>query len=73
VSAEFHQALTEVGFTIPAGGATYWVGEATQTRDYKDLRSSRDVVVQWTGMLASNTAHLATLLKRRNYPGRKPD
>jgi hypothetical protein len=73
VSAEFHQALTEVGFTIPAGGATYWVGEAMQTRDYKDLGSSPDVVVQWTRMLASNTAHLARLLQRENYPGRKPN
>lgn len=73
VSAEFQQALTEVGFTIPAGGTTYWVGEAMQSIDYKDLKKSPDVVADWTRMLASNTAHLARLLKGENYPGRKSD
>src|SRR3954471_7527015 len=28
VAAEVCQALAEVGFTIPTGGVTYWVGEA---------------------------------------------
>lgn len=70
VAAEFQQALTEVGFTIPAGGATYWVGEAMQSRDYKDLAEKPKVVTEWTKMLASNTAHLARLLKQENYPGR---
>jgi multimeric flavodoxin WrbA len=70
VAAEFQQALTEVGFTIPAGGATYWVGEAMQSRDYKDLAEKPKVVTEWTKMLASNTAHLARLLQQENYPGR---
>jgi multimeric flavodoxin WrbA len=70
VGAEFQQALTEVGFTIPAGGVTYWVGEAMHGTDYKDLQSPPDVVTNWTKMLASNTAHLAKLLKKENYPGR---
>jgi multimeric flavodoxin WrbA len=70
VGAEFQQALTEVGFTIPAGGVTYWVGEAMRGTDYKDLKSPPDVVTNWTKMLASNTAHLARLLKKENYPGR---
>jgi multimeric flavodoxin WrbA len=69
VAAEFQQALSEVGFTIPAGGATYWVGEAMQTTDYKDLDRPPKVVADWTKMLASNTAHLARLLKREGYPG----
>lgn len=69
VSAEIAQALFEVGFTIPAGGATYWVGEALQTTDYKDLDETPQAVAQWTKMLASNTAHLARLLKSSNYPG----
>jgi hypothetical protein len=38
--------------------------------DYKDLKSPPDVVTNWTKMLASNTAHLARLLKKENYPGR---
>jgi multimeric flavodoxin WrbA len=71
VAAEFQQALTEVGFTIPAGGATYWVGEAMQQRDYKDLKEKPEVVTEWTKMLASNTAHLARLLKESAYPGRE--
>lgn len=70
VAAEFQQALTEVGFTIPAGGATYWVGEAMQKTDYKDLKQKPEVVTEWTRMLAANAAHLARLLKRENYPGR---
>lgn len=37
VSAEMFQALADVGFTIPAGGPTYWVGDAMASRDYKDL------------------------------------
>ena len=73
VAAEFQQALTEVGFTIPAGGATYWVGEAMQSTDYKDLKERSKVVTEWTKMLASNTAHLANLLRQKNYPGRKPN
>lgn len=70
VAAEFQQALTEVGFTIPAGGATYWVGEAMHGTDYKDLDAPPRVVAEWTKMLASNTAHLARLLKQQGYPGR---
>jgi multimeric flavodoxin WrbA len=71
VAAEFQQALTEVGFTIPAGGATYWVGEAMQPKDYRDLAEKPKVVTEWTKMLASNTAHLARLLKEDSYPGRR--
>jgi multimeric flavodoxin WrbA len=71
VAAEFQQALTEVGFTIPAGGATYWVGEAMQGTDYKDLEKKPEVVTEWTKMLASNAAHLAKLLQQSAYPGRK--
>jgi multimeric flavodoxin WrbA len=73
VSAEVNQALGEVGFTIPSGGATYWVGEAMGSTDYKDLKTTPKAVAQWTPVLASNTAHLAKLLKASGYPGRKPD
>jgi multimeric flavodoxin WrbA len=68
-SAEIAQALFEVGFTIPAGGATYWVGEAMQPKDYKDLPKPPKTTAEWTKMLASNAAHLARLLKSSNYPG----
>jgi hypothetical protein len=69
VIAELTQALTEVGFTVPAGAGTYWVGEALGEVDYKDLGATPKAVAEWTAMLASNTAHLATLLKNAPYPG----
>jgi multimeric flavodoxin WrbA len=68
-AAELFQALTEVGFTIPAGGVTYWVGEAMGEKEYKDFESAPKAVAEWTPMLASNAAHLARLLKEKSYPG----
>ena len=70
-AAEILSALLEVGFTVPSGGPTYWVGEAMGSKDYKDFKEAPAVVTKWTAMLASNTAHLARLLKAANYPGLK--
>jgi multimeric flavodoxin WrbA len=67
--AEIFQALSDVGFTIPAGAGTYWVGEAMGRVDYKDLKAPYDKTVQTTRMLASNAAHLARLLAGARYPG----
>jgi len=69
VAAEVNQALSEVGFTIPAGGVTYWVGEAMSSKEYKEFKKPPKAVAGWTPMLASNTAHLARLLKKSRYPG----
>ncbi len=66
--AEVYQALNDVGFTIPAGAGTYWVGEAMGSTDYKDLKAPYDKTVQTTKMLAANAAHLAALLKESRYP-----
>jgi multimeric flavodoxin WrbA len=63
------QALNDVGFTIPAGAGAYWVGEAMGSTNYVDLKSVPEPVQQTLDMLASNTAHLARLLKRQSYPG----
>jgi multimeric flavodoxin WrbA len=71
VAAEVCQALTEVGFTVPSGGVTYWVGEAMGDKNYIDLKTTPKAVAQWTPVLASNAAHLAKLLKKTGYPGRK--
>lgn len=71
VAAEVCQALTEVGFTIPSGGVTYWVGEAMTSKNYIDLTETPKAVAEWTPVLASNSAHLAKLLKASTYPGRK--
>jgi multimeric flavodoxin WrbA len=69
VSAEVLQALFEVGFTIPAGGSTYWVGEAMGSKEYKDFKQPPKRIADWNKMLASNAVHLARLLKSAQYPG----
>lgn len=68
VSAEVYQALSDVGFTIPANGVTYWVGEAMQSTDYQDLDPEPEKTAATTATLASNAAHLAALLKAAPYP-----
>ena len=67
-SAELYQVLTDVGFTIPAGGPTYWTGEAMGSVDYKDLKETPVKTALTTRLAAANTAHLARLLKRDQYP-----
>lgn len=69
VAAEISAAMTEVGFTIPAGAATYWVGEALGSTDYKDLNETPQKIAEWTQMLVSNTYHLARAIRAQPYPG----
>ena len=73
VTASLFQALNDEGWTIPAGGACYWVGEAMQQKDFKDLGEIPEAVAQTARMLASNAAHLARLLKERPYPGEEAE
>ncbi|KRF49228.1 flavodoxin [Terrabacter sp. Soil811] len=68
ISAVAFQSLNDVGFTIPAGGVTYWNGEAMHGTDYKDLESTPDTVASTTRTLAANAAHLARLLGTAGYP-----
>ncbi len=68
ISADLFQALNDVGFTIPAGGVTYWNDEAMGSRDYKDLDETPDSTASTTKTLAANAAHLARLLKSNSYP-----
>lgn len=68
ITADVFQALNDVGFTIPAGGATYWNGEAMQGTDYKDLAETPEAVASTTRSLAANAAHLARQLKATPYP-----
>jgi multimeric flavodoxin WrbA len=68
VVAEIFQALNDVGFTVPASAATYWVGEAMGGVDYKDLDPKPAKVLDQNAMVARNAAHLARLLKRAGYP-----
>jgi multimeric flavodoxin WrbA len=68
VSAELFQALNDVGFTIPANGVTYWVGEAMHGTDYKDLDERPEATQGTNATAARHAAHLARLLKADAYP-----
>lgn len=68
VTAEVAQALNDVGFTLPASASTYWVGEAMQAVDYKDLTTTPEKTAQTTHTLAANATHLAGLLSASPYP-----
>ncbi|MFI5734868.1 flavodoxin family protein [Kribbella sp. NPDC051587] len=68
VCAEVFQALNDVGFTVPAAGATYWVGEAMGSVDYNDAGPKPDTTGTTTKTAAANAAHLARLLRADAYP-----
>ena len=68
-TSQLFQTLNDVGWTIPATAACYWVGEAMGSVDFKDLPKIPDKVEETAKMVASNAAHLAGLLKGSNYPG----
>jgi multimeric flavodoxin WrbA len=68
-SAQIFQALNDVGWTIPAVAACYWVGEAMGSTDFKDLAETPEMVTKTANMVASNAVHLADLLKKEGYPG----
>lgn len=72
VTAELYQALADVGFTIPAGGSTYWVGEAMRKTDYQDLSTTPSNIAAATETAAANAVHLARLLQAQPYPPAKP-
>jgi multimeric flavodoxin WrbA len=68
VAAEVFQALNDVGFTVPAAGSTYWVGEAMQKTDYKDVGPRPETTGAATKTMAAHLAHVARLLQERPYP-----
>lgn len=68
--ADMMQGLNDVGFTLPAQGGTYWVGEAMQTVDFKDLDQVPEPVASTNAGLARNAAHLARLLRTEQYPAK---
>ncbi|HEU5107062.1 MAG TPA: NAD(P)H-dependent oxidoreductase [Micromonosporaceae bacterium] len=68
VASEVLQALNEVGFTVAASAATYWVGEALGGVDYKDAGPKPDTTGRMTRNVAANAAHLAHLLAKNPYP-----
>jgi multimeric flavodoxin WrbA len=68
-SAQLFQSLNDVGWTIPAVAACYWVGEAMGSTDFKDLDKTPEKVTKTAKMVAGNAAHLAGLLQASPYPG----
>jgi hypothetical protein len=69
ITSQLFQALNDVGFSIPAQGATYWNGEAMHGTDYKDLDRTPEATAGTNATVAANAAHLARLLQGANYPG----
>jgi multimeric flavodoxin WrbA len=69
VCAELFQALNDVGFSLAANAACYWVGEAMRKKDFKDLGEVPEAVATTSAMAARNAAHLAAFLKQHRYPG----
>lgn len=67
-TAQLFQALNDLGWTIPAAGACYWVGEAMGSTDFVELKETPKKVAQTAEMVARNAAHLAGLLKSSPYP-----
>ena len=68
VTAECLQALNDTGFSIPANASTYWVGEAMQGTDYREVQPPPEKTADTTRTLAANAVHLARLLQSDGYP-----
>jgi multimeric flavodoxin WrbA len=68
-SAELFQALNDVGWTVAPAAACYWVGEAMNKKDFKDLVEVPKVIAETIAMAAANAAHLAKALAAANFPG----
>ncbi|MDS0138998.1 MULTISPECIES: NAD(P)H-dependent oxidoreductase [unclassified Amycolatopsis] len=70
IIADLFQALNDVGFTVPAQGATYWNGEAMQGGDYQDLDETPEAVASTNATLVRNAVHLAEVLRAQQYPAK---
>jgi multimeric flavodoxin WrbA len=68
ISAEAYQALSDVGYTIPAQAVAYWNDHAMGSTDYQDLPETPEKVRATIDTAAANAAHLAGVLRERNYP-----
>ncbi|MDQ1135293.1 multimeric flavodoxin WrbA [Microbacterium sp. SORGH_AS 1204] len=68
ITADLFQSLNDVGFTIPAQGATYWNGEAMQGGDYNDLDETPEPVAKTNATVAAHAVHLARLFEVSDYP-----
>ena len=71
VSSQLFQALNDVGFSLAPNAVSYWVGEAMQQKDYKDLEEKSEKTEYATTLMVRNAVHLAKFLKEQQYPGDK--
>lgn len=71
VCADMMQGLSDLGFTVPANGGVYWVGEAMQKKDYLELDEVPKPIVATMRSMTVNAAHLARLLAEHQYPSTK--
>ena len=62
VGAELFQGLNDVGFTLPPGAMTYWVGEAMGSTDLKDLDAIPEKTMTTARTMVANAAHLVAHL-----------
>jgi len=69
VGAEVFQGLNDVGYTLPPGAMTYWVGEAMQRTDFRDLQSMPEKTASTARTMVANAVHLA---RRLEGSGRYP-
>jgi multimeric flavodoxin WrbA len=69
VGAEVFQGLNDVGFTLPPAAMTYWVGEAMQRVDLKDLDEIPEKTADTGRTMVANAVHLAHWLRSEGrYP-----
>jgi multimeric flavodoxin WrbA len=68
VNAEVYQGLADVGFTIPASGSAYWIGEAYGSVDFNDLPAPPEQTASAIQTAVRQAVHLATVLKQSPYP-----
>lgn len=54
--------------SVPAQGRTHWNGAAMQSTDHNDLDEVPAPVASVTAACARNAAHLASVLKKSEYP-----
>lgn len=66
--ADMPQALSDIGFSVPAQGGTYWAVEAMQIVDYQDLDQIPENVASTIAGAARNATHPARLLRSEPYP-----
>lgn len=68
VGSQLFQGLNDVGFTLPPGAMTYWVGEAMHGTDLIDLDEVPAKAASTAATMATNAVHLVRTLAQRPYP-----